>query len=460
MLIYIHVLHKYNYYYLGDKIIKKAAEKPQRAQYINKTWAARIQVDKKEKIIVRGREITPVSWSALDLLMEALRKDGHIPHVKAPKPPGILYACSDEIRDDPLKVAELAEQWADSRKAVTGRAHQRNSPVLAGVVISLPKEMIDEWPAFRNASLQWLKEKYGERLKLVIEHVDEENPHFHAFLISNHGIDKDGVPFSEDFGAVHEGYAESRSTRRGAIKKTGTSKGAKTGKAFVDAMKEYQDKFQADVARHFNLARLGPQMKKLSHAEAVRQRDIRKAEEARIEVEKLKQKAFEEVRAAMEARRKANIEIAKNKAEAEDEASTLSEKLIEEAKERSKIEGQRIIEAARIAAEEKRKTLEALVAGDEKVAVRVFRENAKLKEDLRTMEKALTAAKQEIEVWKGKFQSAYSWLKDTVKRLEYLGDFSFSKIFTKVTVEETKERKEGQGRVNDKARPVLKPRPD
>lgn len=409
--------------------MKKAAEKPQRAQYINKTWAARIQVDKKEKVIVRGREITPVAWSALDLLMEALRKDGHIPHVKAPKPPGILYACSDEIRDDPLKVAELAEQWADSRKAVTGRAHQRNSPVLAGVVISLPKEMIDEWPAFRDASLQWLKEKYGERLKLIIEHLDEENPHFHAYLIANHGIDKDGVPFSEDFGAVHEGYAGSRSTRREAIKKNGNSSGAKTGQAFVDAMKEYQDKFQHDVARHFNLARLGPQMKKLAHAEAVRQRDIRKAEEARLEAEKTKEKAFEEVRAAMEARRLANEEIARKKTEAEKDAEAVSQQLIEEAQERAKVESQRILKIAKLAAEEKERTIQALMQGDEHVAVRVYRENAKLKNDLRLTERALEAAKQEIELWKNKFNSAYSWLKEAVGKLETFGYFGLSHIF-------------------------------
>ena len=425
--------------------MKKPIHEAQRAQYINKIWAARIQLDKKEKVIVRGREITPVAWSATDLLMEALRKDGYIPHVKAPLPPVILYACSDGIRRDPLKVVELADKWAESRKAVTGRAHQKNSPVLAGVVISLPKEMLDDWPAFREASLKWLKEKYSERLKLVIEHLDEENPHFHAYLIASHGIDKDGNIFSEPFGAIHEGYAESRSTRRGAIAKTGSSAGAKTGKAFVDAMKGYQDRFQHDVARHFNLARLGPQMKRLNHVEAVRQRDIRKAEIARLEAEKLREKAFEEVRAAMEARRFTNAEIARKAAQAEEEAQAISTQVIEDAKERAKMEGERIIKIAKLAAKDKEKTIQALLMGDESVAVRVFKENAKLREDLRLTEKALAAARQEVEIWKGKFSSAYCWLRDAVKKLEFFGDFSFSKIFSFQTVEELIER----GRVRD-----------
>jgi hypothetical protein len=407
----------------------KPIQEEQRAQYINKIWAARIQLDKKEKVIVRGREITPVAWSATDLLMEALRKDGHIPHVKAPRPPGILYACSDEVRDDPLKVAELADKWAESRKAVTGRAHQKNSPVVAGVVISLPKEMLDDWPPFRDASLKWLKEKYGERLKLVIEHLDEENPHFHAYLIPLHGVGKDGAPFSEPFGAVHEGYAESRSTRRGAIEKLGTSKGAKTGKAFVDAMVEYQNKFQHDVARHFNLARLGSKKKKLNHIEAVRERDTRKAEADRLEAEKLKEKAFEEVRAAMEARRLANAEIARKAALAEEEAQAMSAQVIEEARERATAEGQRIVEEAKRTAKESEKTIKALMKGDETIALKVYRDNIKLKKDLDLTEKALAAAKIEVEKWKSKFYSAYSWLKAAVSKLESFKFFGFSHIF-------------------------------
>jgi hypothetical protein len=434
-------------------------KQPQRAQYINKIWAARIQLDKKEKVIVRGREITPVAWSATDLLMEALRKDGYIPHVKSPRPPGILYACDDEVREDPLKVAELAERWAESRKAVTGRAHQKNSPVMAGVVISLPKEMLDEWPAFRDASLKWMKEKYCERLKLVIEHLDEENPHCHAYLIPLHGIDEDGKSFSEPFGVVHEGYAESRSTRRGAIAKTGSSAGAKTGKAFVDAMKDYQNKFQHDVACRFNLSRFGPQMIKLNHAEAVRQRDIRKAEADRLEAEKLKERAFEEVGAAIKARHLANAEIVRKAELVEEEAHAMGAQVIEDAKQRAKVEGQRIIRTAKLAVEEKERTIQALVMGDERVAIHVLKENAKLREDLHLTEKALAAARQEIEIWKEKFFSAYRWLKDTVKKLELFGDFSFSRIFNQQAVDEFGERERGQGEPGGKQSKLPKPKP-
>lgn len=418
-------------------------KEPSRAQYINKTWAARIQLEKKETIIVGNRPIKAVAWSALDLLCEAMRVDGYIPHVKNPKPPQILYACNDEIRKNPLKVADLADAWAQSVKAVTGRAHQRNSPVMAGVVFSLPKEMIDEWPAFRDASIKWMKEKYGERLKLVIGHEDEENPHAHCYLISNFGVDADGKPFSEPFGAVHEGYAESRSARRKAIEKLGNNavtkngkgytKGATTRSAFKDAMMDYQDRFYYDVARHFNLTRLGPQMKKLSHAEAVRQRDIRKAEAERVAAEELRLKAFEEVRAAMEARRLASVDIAQQRIAAQEDADMMSAKVIEEAHERAKEEGHRIIKIAKLAAEDKENTIKALLENDEQVTVRILKENIKLKEDLRSLDRSLATAEKEIKHWKDRFYSAYNWLQDAVRRLEFLGDFGLSKIFANST---------------------------
>lgn len=411
-----------------------------RAQYISKIWAARIQLEKKETIIVGNRAMKAVAWSALDLLSEAMRIDGHIPHVKNPQPPRILYACNEEIRQDPLKVSDLADKWAASVKAMTGRAYQRNSPVMAGVVISLPKEMVDDWPAFRDASIRWLKKKYGDRLKLAVEHLEEENPHLHAWMVPLHGMDKNGRAFSESFGKVHEGYGESRMARRNAIetignnattkKGKGYTKGATTRSAFKDAMKDYQDKFHYEVARHFNLTRLGPKMKKLSHAEAIRQRNIRKAEAERVAAEELRMKAFEEVRAGMEARRLANQEIAQQRITAQKEADIMSVKVIEEAQERAKVEGQRIIKIAKLSAEEKENTVRALVENDERTTVRVLAENIKLKDDLRLLDRSLGRAEKEIEHWRDKFYSAYSWLQDAVRRLEFFGDFGFSKIFT------------------------------
>ncbi|MGJ9417685.1 hypothetical protein ACHAC9_07965 [Massilia sp. CMS3.1] len=423
-------------------------------QFIHKDWSARIQIEKKSTIIVGNRPVKAVAWSVTDLLSEALRIEEHIPHVLKPEPPGILYACNDEIRENPLKVADLADEWARSVKEVTGRAHQKNSPVMANGVISFPRERMDDWPAFRDASLAWLKKKYGERLKLVVEHAtDEAHPHVHYYAVPTKG---------ESFGAVHEGYGESRTTRRNKIEEVGKNavdkkgkaftKGASTGKAYIDAMKGYQDDFHNKVGKYFALARLGPQVEKLSHAEAIRQRNERKAEADRLAAEKLRDKADDELIAALEERRVSNLEMARKAAQVETEAEEAGRQMIEEARERSRIEAQRLMEAAKIAAEEKKRTIDALLKGDERVAIRVFKENVKLKEELRTTRTALAAAKQEIELLKAKFSSAYNWLKDAVKKLEFIGDFSFSRIFARQAVEELREREKARGGERDKGK--------
>jgi hypothetical protein len=434
-------------------------------QFIHKDWSARVQIEKKNTIIVGNRPVKAVAWSASDLLSEALRLEGHIPHVLKPEPPGILYACNDEIREDPLKVADLADDWARSVKEVTGRAHQKNSPVMANGVISFPRERMDDWPAFREACLIWLRKKYGERLKLVVEHAtDEAHPHVHYFAIPLKG---------ESFGAVHEGYGESRATRRTKIEQTGKNavdkkgrgftKGASTGKAYIDAMKGYQDDFHNKVGKHFALARLGPQVEKLSHAEAIRQRNERKAEADRLAAETLRDKADVELIAALEERRVSNLKMARKAAQIEAEAHEAGKQLIEDARERSRIEAQRLMEVANVAAEAKKRTIDALLKGDERLAIRVLKENVQLKEELRTTQKALTAAKQEVEVLKAKFSSAYNWLKDAVKKLEFFGDFSFSRIFSRQAVEELSEgAREGErdkGKFGSKLSSLPKPSP-
>lgn len=36
---------------------------------------------------------------------------------------------------------------------------------------------------FRSLTMSWLEERFGERLKLVLEHWDESHPHIHAYVV-------------------------------------------------------------------------------------------------------------------------------------------------------------------------------------------------------------------------------------------------------------------------------------
>ena len=417
-------------------------------QFIHKDWSTRIRSEKPQDLKAGHGTFRAIGWSAADLLAEAMRVKGHIPHVPHPKPPGIVFACDERVEDDPLFVNQIAAEWADSVKAVKGRALQKNSPVMSNGVISFPREREVEWPKFRDACLDYLKDKYGDRLKLVVEHLDESHPHVHFYCVPLFGVDKDGKPWSEDFGTVHEGYGESRSVRREHIAKVGKNannekgkkytKGATTGIAFVDAMKGFQDDFQEKVGKHFALARIGPRVQKLKHSEAIRQNNVRLAEAELLAAEKARVKAEELLEASMERARVLDIQKRRAIEEEQREAREELQQFVEASREEAKVRAEELVRRAEeekrksdLAAEESRRTMEALIAGDERVALRVFKENIELKNELGRTKLLLQKAVEGLERVTQQYNSAKSWLRDAVTRLESLKDFSFSHIFAK-----------------------------
>jgi hypothetical protein len=174
----------------------------------------------------------------------------------------------------PNQAVSQAETWAASRgdtytkKTKKGeveikRGYRADAPVMAGGVISWPREREADWPAFRDASVRWLKNHYRERLLSVVEHLDERHPHLHFYAVPLPG---------EDFGAVHAGYS-ARQESRGKGETAG-----ETITAYKEAMKVWQDDFYNAVAINFGLARIGPRRERTDRETAL-------ADRARYEIE-------------------------------------------------------------------------------------------------------------------------------------------------------------------------------
>lgn len=441
-------------------------------QFIHKDWSTRIRTEKPQDLKAGHGTFRAVGWSAADLLAEAMRVKGHIPHVPHPKPPGIVFACDERVEEDPLYVNQMANDWADSVKAVKGRALQKNSPVMSNGVISFPREREDEWLKFRDACLDYLKDKYGDRLKLVVEHLDESHPHIHFYCVPLHGIGKDGKPWSEQFGTVHEGYGESRAVRREHISKVGKNatnekgkkytKGASTGVAFVDAMKGFQDDFQEKVGKHFALARIGPRVQKLKHSEAIRQNNVRLAEAELLAAEKARQKADEVLEAAVERARVLEIQKRRAIENAQREAQDELNDFIEASKEEAKRRADQVIKNAEIAAAETKRTIDALVARDESVSLIVYKENIKLKDELSRLKTLLVKTVDALEEMTRRFNTAKSWCRDAVAKLESYKDFSLSHIFSRpkpVVIDEIEKESAGDGKKGSSTFVAPKPRP-
>lgn len=183
--------------------------------------------------------------SARQIAAEAERDPSACPHVKNPAPPQILFGVT------PSEAVAEAEAATAGLKDAAGRKLRADAPILAVGVISLPAERAQDWPGFRETSLKWLKKRYGDRLRSVVEHTDEEHPHIHFYIVPRPG---------EGCETVHNGYRARLEARR---------RGEKAGAvrlAYKQAMRALQDEFGAAVAAQFGLARLGPRRQRLTRA--------------------------------------------------------------------------------------------------------------------------------------------------------------------------------------------------
>ena len=184
--------------------------------------------------------------SLKEILEEQDRVEEACPHIAEPRKPGLLYGVP------PLEVLKIAEDWAETATDARGHKLRKDGNVCLVGVISLPREMEDNFPQFAEDSLIWLKNKYGDRLKSVIVHDDEAHPHLHFCVVPRVG---------ERFDDIHEG-----TKAKNQAKKEGQKAGAQNI-AYIEAMRNFQDNFSEKVAMKYGLTRLGPARRRLSRGE-------------------------------------------------------------------------------------------------------------------------------------------------------------------------------------------------
>lgn len=190
-----------------------------------------------------GKAGRSVSW----VVNEAIRDSGSIPHIEAPLPPIYLHG-------EPLEQLETTcEQWAATMTDARGRKLRKDALCLVAGIVSAPNDIAPEaWEAFKRDSLAWLKTKYGDSLRTVIEHVDESHPHLHFYCVPQPG---------QRFESVHEGKAAAAES-----KALGQAKGLQN-QAYKRAMRQFQDDFFEGVGIEHGFTRLGPGKRRLTREE-------------------------------------------------------------------------------------------------------------------------------------------------------------------------------------------------
>ena len=184
------------------------------------------------------KEIKKTETRSLEEIMgEQARIEQDCPHVGDPRRPGLLYGVP------PMEVLAIADEWADQAKDSRGYKIKKDGSVAIVGVASLPREMEDDFPEFAEATLKWLKAKYGDRLKSVVVHDDEPHPHLHFTVIPRKG---------ERLDDIHEGLKAKSEAKKN------NQKGKAQNLAYIGAMRKLQDDFYEKVAMRSGLTRLGP----------------------------------------------------------------------------------------------------------------------------------------------------------------------------------------------------------
>lgn len=204
-----------------------------------------------------------------DIIAEARRSPESCLHVATPRPPVLVTGCGleelERRHDDVVAVAR--ETLANGRQ----RAVRKDTASLFACVLSHPATP-DECradPATMAAVKSWAKdsavwlrrdlEARGGVLATVVMHVDESHVHLHAY-----GLHPSGHADRLHPGKLAKKDAVAAALVAGRDKRDANAIG---DKAYVEAMRTWQDSYSGDVGLPHGLTRLGPARRRLSRAE-------------------------------------------------------------------------------------------------------------------------------------------------------------------------------------------------
>ena len=214
-----------------------------------------------------SRKSNPAGQSVSQVIAEANRDPEHSAHVDDPAPPRPLVgdpSTFEAEHDAHVAARSTTVQMKDGSQCERGIRRDRHT--LASVVMSYPvpwdgiqtdekRETLARW---EQRNVQWLRETYGDQLRVVVAHDDEDHPHLHAWLLP----DDPGA----DATTLHPGKQAKREIEAQA-KAEGLEprEAVKLGnRALKEAMTEFQDTYHEAVGAPEGLTRSGPQRRRLT----------------------------------------------------------------------------------------------------------------------------------------------------------------------------------------------------
>lgn len=257
-----------------------------------------------------------------EIISEARRTPEASLHIENPKPPVFVYGCDfEELLRRHDAVLELAQETLTSGKK---RAVRKDTCSLFTCVLSHPatpdqcrndtdvKAAVESWV---KDSVKWLRrdlEARGGTLENVIMHIDETHVHLHAY----------GLHSSGHADRLHPGKAAKKQAAEAAVVSGQEKKPANAigDKAYVEAMRAWQDSYSTDVGLPHGLTRLGPARRRLPRAEWMTEKAAAKSVR---EAKAMAAKAMHTAKAADVKRKQHETAAQKTVADAQKEARTI-----------------------------------------------------------------------------------------------------------------------------------------
>ena len=211
-----------------------------------------------------------IGQSVQQVLDEAARKPEFSMHVDGPKPPNIVYGMSpQQVRkkhDEIVATGYVDATLKDGTVARRGIRKDRHTLLTAVASYPLLTEQVAEGAAARaeyerwiELNVRWLKEMFGDRLVSVVEHVDEEHPHIHAFILPLGDVSCSARHLNPAWQVKEE--AETLARESGKPSKDAVKLG---NLAYRARGRELQDQYFDEVGLPAGLTRVGPKRERLS----------------------------------------------------------------------------------------------------------------------------------------------------------------------------------------------------
>lgn len=203
----------------------------------------------------------------VQILGEATRDPEYSGHVESPAPPRVLVGDPSTFmaeHDAHVAARETVARMKDG--TVRTKAIRKDRHTMASVVMSYPvpraaivtDEAKARLAAWERRNMEWLSSTFGDQVRVVMAHDDEEHPHIHAWLLPD---DPGADATTLHPGKVAKKRVEAEEKAAGAEPRAAVKAG---NRALKEAMTAWQDAYYAAVGAPEGLTRAGPKRRRLT----------------------------------------------------------------------------------------------------------------------------------------------------------------------------------------------------